>query len=429
MTQTLHLAKIIVTNDKSPIFDGALLISDLQIEKVGRKTDFGNIKSSNLEVIDHGNSLICPGFINLHTHLTYTALGFVEGDKGLFPWLGKLVERTKDWNEEDYKKSIELGVELSISSGTTFVVENTPKADLSAAVLSASPLKALIGLEVFGSDEDAAERIFKDSLENLSSLFSSPNIEFTFSPHAPYDVSTKLWEKLILWSSENNKLLLTHLEESRQETLWWQEKSGEAINFWEKIKKLEPKLKYWEKYNSGVDFLFENRLLSKNLVGTHLTCANETDLLRLKEEDVRLIHCPRSNYYLNNGTANLKLWNDLGLIWGIGTDSLTSSKSLDLLEELKFAINQQKLYNYKLSEEEAFKSITLNAAKVLNIENKIGILKEGAQADFLVYDIKEETNNDPSYLIVWEIKSKEDLKEVWISGKKAWIREPILNRI
>lgn len=424
VTQILHLAKVIITNDKSPVFDGALLILNSKIEKVGRKSDFGNIESSNFRIIDHGDSLICPGFINLHTHLAYTALGFVEEDKGLFPWLEELVNGTKDWSEEDYRKSIQTGIEMVLSSGTTFIVENTPKPYLSAEEISKSKLKALIGIEVFGSDEKKADEIFEGALDmhmQLNSRFPVPNFQFTFSPHAPYDVSKKLWEKLVLWSTRNNKLLLTHIEESRQETSWWQKKSGESINFWKKIGKLESKLKYWKKYDSGIDFLFKNGLLNKNLLGAHLTCGSKTDLLRLKEEGVRLIHCPRSNFYLNNGIADLRLWKELGLVWGIGTDSLASSKSLDLLEELRFAINQQKLiYNYKLNEEKAFELITLNAAKVLGIENEVGTLKKGAKADFLIYNIKEETNSNPYYLIIWEIGNKEGLKEVWINGEVAW---------
>ena len=430
MTTTLHLSKIIITSDKEPIFNGGLLTRDSKIIQVGKKEDFGDLK--NFEVIDHGGTLLCPGFINLHTHLLYSKCQRSDESLNLFNWLEDLVDHTSHWTEKDFIDSVNYGINQALSCGTTFIVENTPSYT-SAQVLANSPLKALIGLEIFGSDEEKADEIFSHQLSALSIQHSAKNIEFCFSPHAPYDVSVPLWKKLIEWSEENKKPILTHLEESPDEKLWWQNKSGSGIKFWKKITKLESKLKYWKKYNSGIDFLNKNNLLSKNIIATHLSQASKEDLTLLKEKNISLVHCPRSNYYLNNGAANLKLWNELGFLWGAGTDSIASNKNLDLLEELRFLIDQQNLiYNFKLSARDAFKAITSNAAKILSLDSRIGVLKEGYKADFLIYNLKDKsgcTYKDPYHLVVWDMDSKTDLKEVWISGKKVWISEHVLNKI
>ncbi len=423
MNQTLHLSKILITNNGEPIINGALLINDSKIVSIGKLEDFGDL--TNYKIIDHKDSLICPGFINLHTHLLYSKIGQVNGSDGLFPWLEKLTTETKGWQEPDYITSINFGITQALSGGTTFIVENTSNI-LSAQELKKSPLKALIGIEVFGSDEEKADEIFQQLLE-------IEVIELTFSPHAPYDVSKPLWKRLIEWTDKNNKPLLTHLEESPDEKIWWQEKSGKGINFWKSINKLEPKLKYWKKYNSGIDFLNKNNLLNKNIIATHLSQASKEDLTLLKEKNIKLVHCPRSNYYLNNGTANLKLWNELGIVWGIGTDSSASNENLDLLQELRFSINQQKItYNYNLSAREAFEAITSNAAKVISKNHELGYLKSGYCADFVVYNIKDKsgcTYQDPYNLIVFNIDNNKDLTEVWINGQKAWLRMPALNKI
>lgn len=434
MTLTLHVSKILITNNSEPIINGALLIDDSKIISIGKIEDFGDL--TNYKVIDYKDSLICPGFINLHTHLLYSKAGQISGSDGLFSWLEQLMSNIKDWQETDYVNSVNYGINQALSSGTTFLVENTPSI-LSSQELSKSPLKALIGIEVFGSDEEKAMKTMagQDPAKGWSTSGgkSCPYIEFTFSPHAPYDVSKSLWERLIEWSNKNNKPLLTHLEESPDEKSWWQEKSGSAINFWKKINKLEPKLKYWKKYNSGIDFLNKNNLLNKNIIGTHLCQAGKEDLKLLKEKNIKLVHCPRSNYYLNNGTANLKLWNELGIVWGIGTDSIASSGNLNLLEEARFAIKEQSIvYNYNLSAREVFEAITSTAAKIISKEHELGYLKEGYCTDFLVYDIKDKpasTYKDPYSLMIFNIDNNKDLKEVWISGQKAWLRTPILNRI
>lgn len=421
--KTLLLSKILITNNGESLINGALLIDNSKIISIGKIEDFGDL--TNYKIIDHGDSLICPGFINLHTHLLYSKLGQINGLGGLFPWLEQLMSNTKDWQEIDYINSINYGINQALSTGTTFLVENTPNI-LSAQELSKSPLKALIGIEVFGSDEEKADEIFQQLLEIEA-------IELTFSPHAPYDISKPLWKRLIEWANKNNKPLLTHLEESPEEKSWWQKKSGKGVNFWRAINKLEPKLKYWKQYNSGIDFLNKNDLLNKNIIGTHLCQAGKEDLKLLKEKNIKLVHCPRSNYYLNNGTANLKLWNELGIVWGIGTDSIASNGNLNLLEEARFAIKEQSIIcNYSLSAREVFEAITSTAAKIISKEHELGYLKEGYCADFLVYDIKDKpasTYKDPYSLMIFNIDNNKDLKEVWISGQKAWLRTPILNRI
>ena len=452
MEKTLHLSKIIVTNDSNPILNGGLLIENNIVKQVSKKEDFGDLKNTSCEVIDHGNSLICPGFINLHTHLAYSNVDKLDGNSGLFPWLKKLVEQTHQWSENEYRNSILYGIKQSLSSGTTFIVENTPSI-LSAKELLKSSLKALIGLEVFGSDEKKADEIFEDYLEQVnkchyrldresslttdiaqsldSRLRRNDRTELTFSPHAPYDVSRPLWKMILDWAKKNNKPILTHLEESPAEKLWWQNKTGNAIDFWNHINKLEPKLKYWKQYESGIDFLDKNNLITNNLLATHLCQADKKDLKILKKYNVKLIHCPRSNYYLNNGTANLKLWDELGLLWGLGTDSLAGNDSLDLLEELRFTLNQQKItYNYIIPVKKAFETITLNGGKILS--KSIGCLKPTFEADFLIYDIKtkeEKLCQDPYNLIIFNIENKKDLKEVWINGEKAWQRKKILHTI
>ena len=433
MNKTLHLAKIIVSNNKEPFLNGALLTEGSKILQVGQRDDFGNIENMNASVIDHGDSLICPGFINLHTHLLYSKIKDLDCSGGLFPWLEQLIDKTSNYTEKDYTDSISYGIKEAISTGTTFIVDNSSN-NLSAKVLSKSKIKSLLGIEVFGSDEEKAEEIYLNNINNLSLIEKTyPNISFTLSPHAPYDVSKSLWKYLIEWSAKNKKPLLTHLEESPQEKSWWNEKSGPGTIFWKKIDKLTPKLKYWRKYNSGIDFLEQNALLTEYIIATHLCQAKNEDLVGLKNHNIKLVHCPRSNYYLNNGTANLKLWSELNFLWGIGTDSLASNSNLDLLDEVRFAANQQSIiYNHSISDKEAFCSITSNAAKIISKDSEIGSLQEGCCGDFLIYDIKEKsgyTYHAPYRLLLWKLTNKKNLKEVWINSEIVWQRSELLNKI
>lgn len=429
----LLTATIIITNDSNPIYDGAILIEGSKILKVGKKESFGS--QDNYEVINFEDSLICPGFINLHTHLSYSSIDLMKDSNGLFSWLEKLTDKSFKMSKKDYTHSINSGINELLSTGTTFVVENTPN-ELSISELSKSPIKSLIGLEVFGSDETKANEIFEANLIKLNKLQSkiqNPQSKIVFSPHAPYDVSLPLWKLLTDWAYKNNKPLLTHLEESKEERNWWKYKNSTAIKFWKKINKLEPKLKFWKQYKSGIDFLNRNNLLTNNIIATHLTNATKEELSTLKNKNINLIHCARSNFYLNNGTANLKDWDELKINWGIGTDSTASSGNLNILEELKFAINRQNIvYGFKISDKDALKKITSDSAQILCLDKEIGSLKEGLCGDFLVFNIQDKpacTYKDPYHLLIWELNSQENLKEVWINGSRAWRASTIMSTI
>jgi cytosine/adenosine deaminase-related metal-dependent hydrolase len=424
--RTLHLAKVIVTNDGKPIINGGLLIEGSRIKCVLKAN---KIKKYHGKIINHGNALICPGFINLHCHLLYSDAQKITGKNGLFPWLEMLILKSFKRN----KININNAIKSLVSRGTTTIIENTPD-ELTIQELAKSPVRAVIGLEVFGSEENKASRIFKQYLQKLKILkIKYKNFDFSFSPHATYDVSIPLWKHLLRWSKKNNSFILTHLDESPQEKTWWNHKSGSAIKFWRKINKLEPKLKYWKRYTSSTDFLLKNKILNKNIIATHLSQASNNDLLNIRKNNLSVIHCPRSNSYLNNGIANLKKWNSLGLKWGVGTDSIASNKNFDLLEEIRFTIKQQKKkFKYNLKEKDCFEAITSRAAKIISKDHELGCIKPSYFADFLVYDIKKYPDciyKDLYKFIISSLDNKRNLKEVWINGKKAWFTNSILHKI
>lgn len=419
MKQTLHTGKIIITNNKKNILNGGILIEDSRIKEISKINDFGDLKKYH--VIHHENSLICPGFINLHTHLSYSSMKPISGKDGLFLWIDTLLKKTKKWSPDDYKKSIKTGIQELLSSGTIAIVENTPNLH-GVKELNKSPLKTLIGIEVFGSDENLANNLFEQYLKILKfNQKKYNNLDFTFSPHAPYNVSKSLWKLLKSWSNKNDIPLLTHLEESKDEELWWTKKTGTATKLWTNVGSLDIKLKHWEKYNSGIDFLSQNNLITKDLIGTHLCEATLSELKLLASQQTKLVHCPRSNFHLKNKIPNLKIWDDFNIQWGLGTDSSASNYDLDLINEARFMIKKQlELYNNKISAKKAFEKITIDPAKILNLKG-FGKLRKGSSASFLVYTTDfEKFHKDPYTFLIDYCHNSKDLNEVWVKGKKVY---------
>jgi len=93
----------------------------------------------------------------------------------------------------------------------------------------------------------------------------------------------------------------------------------------------------------------------------HMIKATESDLLRLKEENIPVVICPRSNSYYNL-KIDLKLMKKIGITLMLGTDN-SMLNSPNVLDELKFILKLSKIFNL----EELLKMITITPRKVLNL--------------------------------------------------------------
>ncbi len=379
---------------------------------------------------NYPKQIIIPGLINLHCHLVYT--GIKTQSRSLFPWISELLKiqqmeeaklpslkvletcsegsRTRLASPEppeltktsmrmarDERNAVPgpsgqvLGVSLNRalagakqaqSFGTTYLVENSHQPLVSFQAMQETGLQGLIGIEVFGSDPSKASEIFASTLSLLDSLPRDSRIQFTLSPHASYDVSPALWKLCQKWCDEHKVPLLTHVAESLAEEIWFKDhKSPEtqsAKEFWASINTLDIKLKHWQSYPSSVQYLQANNMLSSNMLITHAVHTAKTDLEILKSYGAKLISCPRSNRYLGNGLADYNLWQELGMEFGVGTDSEASNQNLDLRAEANAIPG--------LNAKQRFELITTKAASILK-RNDLGIIQEGLNSDYITLEL------------------------------------------
>jgi guanine deaminase len=120
----------------------------------------------------------------------------------------------------------------------------------------------------------------------------------------------------------------------------------------------------------------------------------EMDLF--EKTKTKIAHCPTSNRFLMSGIMPFRRFRYGGIEMGLGTD-VAGGYDLSILNEMKEAIENSKLLNLftkgrvgpPMTVAEAFYLATLGGAKVLSMEDKIGSLKKGRMADFLVIDYSQ----------------------------------------
>ncbi len=377
-----------------------LLIKNSQEVLKNTSIDGDNRFSTTINDGSNYNFIIMPAFINLHTHLSYQKND--SGSQKLFPWLKELVKISSRREKEEKLKIIKENLKLIYQAGTQFIVENTSDPELVLEALLASNINGIIGIEIFGSDPQHSQAIFQNAIQKIQTLEKQipphRNISFTLSPHAIYDVSPELWHLCLNWCQENQRLLLSHLAESQAEEDWARGIDGietqSAIEFWEEIGTLSPKLQHRKIYSSSLDFLIHNDLLSESLVLAHLCHSSESDLALLSQAKIKLVSCPRSNDYLFNPKPDLESWFQNNLSFGLGTDSIASNYDWDLRQEARASTLKNNLLRYQ--------HLTEKAAGILGLELGYGRLEDSADNHYIKLKILD-SNINLDEVNVWDL--------------------------
>lgn len=443
----LFFCKYLLTMDEqAPIENAFLLIENGIIKEIGRRKELSP-ETNIFEIIDLGNSILMPGLINSHIHLSYTNCS-LEPYEDEIDWLQKVINQSRSMNKEQKKKIAKDNIDKVLKSGCTFVVENTPFEE-SIEAIAESKLKALAGIEVFGNSSQEAKEIFQNSLTKLATLEKrferiKQQITFTFSPHSIYNVSAPLLQLLSGWAKEENKFLLLHLAEFDFESELTtknrlpdklislyklmgstisemaleenpNESTAENLKFTELRKPLSP-----------VQYLKMLGCLHKKMLLTHLINVSEKDINFLIETEPLLAMCLRSNLFLHKKTPPISLINESLEQISCATDGLSSNKDLDLLAEIHHNWKLLQNQNSKITAQSLFQSITSLPAKKLGLSS--GIIQKGLSADLLCLKPKETSENklkeinkgNPAEIFSFMLENFQKFdREVWIDGEKV----------
>ncbi|MDX6398555.1 MAG: aminodeoxyfutalosine deaminase [Gaiellaceae bacterium] len=352
-----------------PIRNGAVAIDEGSIVAVGTVGELG-------EGERFPEAAIVPGFVNAHTHLEYAVYaGFGDG-LSFGPWIARHVERKQRLEPADMESIARLGAAECLRSGIT-TVGDLAFAGASAAACADLGLRAIVYLEVFGSDASHAMTRFEEKREYVAPALSE-RVQLGVSPHAPYTCSTEVYAACVGLGLP----VATHLNESGDELEWLLRGEGPWQPFSEML--VEPGGR------SGIRQLAEAGLLDERVVAAHCVKVDDEEIGLLARHGVAVAHCPRSNALLGCGIAPLEALRAAGLRVGVGTDGVSSVPSHDFFEELRTVISFARARSEQagsLSATEALELATLGGARALGLDRETGSLVAGKRADVAVLSL------------------------------------------
>lgn len=374
-------------------------IVDSKITKIAKKIEV----SSADKVIEAEGKIVMPGLINTHAHVPMSIFRETVDGYNLQDWLTKKIWPMEDklTNEDIYYASYLSFIEM-IKTGTTtindmyFMTEDIIK----AAVECGIRLQTTRTLMDAGNEALGEERL--NELKELIKKFKNYNDRITLNVgiHGLYTSSREYVKKCIKFAKENELLLNMHFCENAKE-----------------VQDIE------NAYNEKPIDVLEKEFKDEKIILAHAVKLNEEEIQKLAQnKNVSVSHCPVSNLKLGCGIANITKMLQEGINVSIGTDGQGSGSNLDLFESMKYAALLQKGITEEPTQMPAYevlKLATINGAKALGLEEKIGSIEEGKQADLIILDLDTVVTkpvNDLISDIVYNVKGN-NVETTIVNGK------------
>lgn len=355
--------------------------------------------------IDLPDHLLCPGFVNLHCHAAMTLLRGTGDDLPLERWLGERI-----WPIEGQLMSPEfvhdgalLACHELLLGGVTCLNDMYffPESLLQAA--RALGMRACAGIVVIdfpsawgsGPDDYLAR-----GLAIRDRWLDDPLVGFALAPHAPYTVGDDALRRVATLSRELQLPVHIHVHETAQEVA--RSVAAHGCRPLERLHRLG--------------------LLGPDLIAVHAVHLDATEIALLAAHSASVAHCPHSNLKLGSGIAPIAELLDAGVNIGLGTDGAASNNRLDVLHEAHTAAMLAKGASGRAEVFPAravLEAMTLGGARALGMENEIGSIRTGKQADLVAVDLGAPESRpvfDPISHLIYTA-GREHVADVWIAGR------------
>jgi len=374
----------------APISGGAIAFAENKIIAIGKseeiKEDF-----PRAETEDFGEAVIMPGFVNAHSHLELTAMrGFLdELENDFSAWLVMLAKiRAEKLTEADIETAAVWGALEGARAGVTCFADIGRYGRAGLRALKVNGLRGVVFQETeFSSKNEEAAEDFARLKEKFLALRAEETnlVEVGISPHAPYTVSKNLFQKITDYAFSKDVKISVHAAESKEESEFMLRGAGFFSDIYEKFNLV------WDAPGiSSIEYLSEIGVLQARPLLAHCVKTNEKDFDLIGESNSSIAHCPKSNAKFGHGVAPYEKFLEKNLRVGLGSDSVASNNVCDILEEARFAAlfaRSREEKNDLIAAKKILETATLGGAQALGLENEIGTLDAGKQADFIVVSL------------------------------------------
>ncbi len=356
--------------------DGLLVVRDGRIESIGDRRALKPWLPKDARVVDYGEKLIFPGFVDTHIHYAQTDVVASYGTE-LLDWLERFAfPAERAFADPAHAREVAAFFlqELLRNGTTTALVFATVHRDSVDAIFTAaekSRMRIIAGKVMMDRLcpewlRDTPQSSYEDSKALIERWHGRGRLSYAVTPRfAPTSSEAQLEMCARLADEHPGVFIQSHLAENRDEVAWMKELFPSARSY----------LDVYERFG----------LLRPRSVYAHSIHIDDEDRARMAATGAAAAFCPTSNLFLGSGLFDLGAACAAGVHVGMGTD-IGGGFSFNMLRTLAEAYKVVKLAGKTMSPWRALYLGTLGGARALGLEAHVGSLSPGRDADFVVLD-------------------------------------------
>jgi cytosine/adenosine deaminase-related metal-dependent hydrolase len=369
-TEIIHRAGWVIADAHTCLPNGFLRERDGVIQEIG-----SGRATSTAKVIDHGEGVLMPMPVNAHTHLELGALaGAVPCDQGFLPWVQQLLAKRQALETRAIEEGIHSGIRALWASGCG-VIGEIASLDVSWPWLAASPMAGVYFREHLGS----AVRYEPEKVDARGRMPQS------LAGHAPHTTAPRLLSALKQTTRQAGLPFSLHLAESVEEMEFLRTGRGIWADF---LASRDIDFAMWERpRDSLAGWLDQLALLDERTLAVHCLHCDQSDFERLQQKGASVCVCVRSNRNLHGRMPDMAAIQASGVNVCLGTDSLASTASLSIFDEMQAVAEA---YPF-LRPHQILEMATDNGARALGLETHYGGLSPGRQAAMAYIPVKADS--------------------------------------
>jgi guanine deaminase len=358
--------------------DGLVICRDGMIQAVGPFAALKHELTPDAEVADYSGCLITPGFIDTHIHYVQTGIIGAQGYQ-LLDWLNEytFIAEQAFADATVARDTAHVFCDELLRHGTTtalvFCSVHADSVDALFEAAQARNLRLIAGKVLMdhnapGALLDTAQSGYDQSKALIKRWHGRGRSLYAITPRSAITSTPEQLELAgALWKEHPEVFVQTHISENKDEIAW--------------VGRLFPERRDY------LDVYDHYGLTGRRAVYAHGIHLTERELCRCHETGAALAHCPTSNLFLGSGLFRARHAKDLKrpVHVGIGTD-IGGGTSFSMLATMSEAYKVAQLEGHPIDSVEAFFLATLGGARALALDDHIGTLASGREADMVVLD-------------------------------------------
>jgi guanine deaminase len=349
-------------------------------------------------VEDYGRrSLILAGFVDCHVHFPQVQMIGAHGAQ-LIDWLEKYTYvAEQQYADKRHARAaarayIDENLRNGITTAAVFCTVHPASVDALFEAAAKFDLRMIAGKVLMDRNapeklRDTAQAGYDESKALIAKWHGRGRLAYAVTPRfAASSTPAQMAAAGALWRESPGTYLQSHISENRREVAWVKELYPERTGY----------LDVYDHYGQ----------LGPRAIYGHGIWLTEDELRRCHETGTAIAHCPTSNFFLGSGCLNLGVTSkkERPVRVGLATD-LGGGTSFSILRTMGEAYKAAQLAGYSLAAGHAFYLATRGAAHALYLDDRIGSIAPGMDADLVVLDLES------TPVIRYRMKHAADLQE------------------